>query len=621
MKKCCLLLLLSFLPILSYSQSLKAYFPYYRSVQQAQNLSFDELSDVIYAFALLEADGSITILEENLFLALKTAASQHPTKLHMGIGGWGLSQNFSSVVGNSNLRAQFVQNALNLCIEHNLAGIDLDWEFPSDNDAPALHNLLTEMKAAFSGGGYELSIAVGGEEGHKRGYTTASIQVPDFIHIMSYDGPNHATIAQMVGFYDRWIQFGAAPEKIVMGVPFYGRCAGEASFADISTSNPAQAYHQDSFNGYCYNGAPTLEAKVDSAMKWGAAGMMIWEVTHDRSDQYSLLTALNNQLEIHREANAGSLRVPNYQKKYGDSSFFMNVESTEPGNISWSIQSGNGISIDSNGWINIITTGITNIEVIRSGPNPDTANSQVTVNPRMLTYTAHPKSKNYLETNPILTFDISGFVNGENATNLTQAPTISTTATASSDIGIYPIVFSGGQDPHYSFQFSSAILSIYPIPASVQITSADEAEQGSLHSLTATCNSGGSVSWEFIPDDGNGLLYFETQFIALKAGNGIFKATCAAAGNYSQTFEEQWFTITPFSLFIEREPIVVIFEGNNLKLTSSKKTAIRVKTQHGQVLFDGIVAGRRHVELPKNFGFIIIEEGKDKPGLKFAPQH
>lgn len=619
MKKCYLLLLLGLLPVLSYSQSLKAYFPYYRSIQQAQNLAFDEITDVIYAFALLEADGSITVLEENLFLALKDASAQHPTKLHMGIGGWGLSYNFSGVVNNPSIRAQFVQNALAICQQHQLGGIDLDWEFPADSDAPALHNLLTELKAALSGGGYELSIAVGGEEGHKRGYTTASIQVPDFIHIMSYDGPNHATIAQMADFHQRWIQFGAAPEKIVMGVPFYGRCAGEASFADISNPNPAQAYQQDYFNGYCYNGAPTLEAKVDSSMNWGAAGMMIWEVTHDRTDQYSLLTALHNRLEIFRAANAGSLHVPNYQKTYGDASFMLEVESTEPGNITWSIQTGNSISINPSGLVQVLSTGVSSIEVIRSGANPDTTYSQITVSPRILNYTAHPKSKNYLETNPVLTYDVSGFANGENESYLANVPSISTAATQNSDIGLYPIEFSGGQDHHYSFNYSSALISIYAIPASVQITSPDEVEQASLHSLTATCSSGGYVSWEFIPYDGNGVVYFETQFLALKAGNGIFKASCAATGNYTQTVEEQWFTITPFSLF-SQEPIRVIFEGNSLNIVPSGKTELRVKSKQGIVLFDGVVEGTAQLELPNNFGFVIIEEGQ-KPALKYAPMH
>ena len=78
-----------------------------------------------------------------------------------------------------------------------------------------------------------------------------------------------------------------------------------------------------------------------------------------------------------------------------------------------------------------------------------------------LTVTAENKTKTYGDANPTLTFTYSGFVNGDDASVLLGAPTLSTTA-ASSNVGDYPITIAQGtlQAMNYAFTFVNGTLTI-----------------------------------------------------------------------------------------------------------------------------------------------------------------
>ena len=52
---------------------------------------------------------------------------------------------------------------------------------------------------------------------------------------------------------------------------------------------------------------------------------------------------------------------------------------------------------------------------------------------------------------PALTATYSGFVNGNTASSLTTQPALTTTATAASPVGTYPITASGAASPNYTY--------------------------------------------------------------------------------------------------------------------------------------------------------------------------
>jgi len=77
---------------------------------------------------------------------------------------------------------------------------------------------------------------------------------------------------------------------------------------------------------------------------------------------------------------------------------------------------------------------------------------------------ADDQSKNQGQVNPALTISYSGFVNGETATVLDTTPTASTTASASSPAGTYPITLVGGADHNYVFTLQDGTLTVVFAP-------------------------------------------------------------------------------------------------------------------------------------------------------------
>jgi uncharacterized repeat protein (TIGR01451 family) len=72
-------------------------------------------------------------------------------------------------------------------------------------------------------------------------------------------------------------------------------------------------------------------------------------------------------------------------------------------------------------------------------------NGTVLVNKKALSLTAENKSRAYGAANPALTFTTSGFIAGDNLANSTTgSPGLSTTATATSPVGTYPITITQG---------------------------------------------------------------------------------------------------------------------------------------------------------------------------------
>jgi GH18 family chitinase len=296
----------------SFGQMVKGYFPYYRSIAQANAVNYSQLTDVIYAFADLDANGNLTIRgpggigDLSLFNAIKTNCNNNGVRLWVAIGGWGLSGNFPTVAGNATRRTTLANACLNLCTTHGLAGIDIDWEFPGAADAANYTAMLAAIKGTL-GSTYKLSAALGGEsftyscvnQGHAVGVEPAAFTHLDFFNIMSYDAPscfaNHTSLDFMQRSMDGWFAKGCPYEKMIPGIAFYARCAAVVEYNVFSNSAPATYFNDTDgiYNGYCYDSKPTIEAKTNWAMcVKGAPGMMVWELSQDRSDAYALLPVM-----------------------------------------------------------------------------------------------------------------------------------------------------------------------------------------------------------------------------------------------------------------------------------------------------------------------------------------
>lgn len=180
-------------------------------------------------------------------------------------------------------------------------------------------------------------------------------------------------------------------------------------------------------------------------------------------------------------------------RKYGDPAFALTATSSSGLGITYS-SSNQTVATISGSSLTVRFPGTSDITARQAG-NATYAPARyirpLTVGKADLTFTADNKSRPYLQTNPELTYTITGFVLGENQSVLDELPVISTTAAQNSPGGDYPITFTGGSDNNYNYVFVNGILTVTRIDQTITFTSyPDKLRVGETKTLSATSTSG-----------------------------------------------------------------------------------------------------------------------------------
>jgi gliding motility-associated-like protein len=104
------------------------------------------------------------------------------------------------------------------------------------------------------------------------------------------------------------------------------------------------------------------------------------------------------------------------------------------------------------------------IGTVSSGANYDLSfvSADLSITQKTITITADAKSKVYGEANPALTFQYSGWLNGDDSEDLTTKPSVSTTVSVTSPVDVYTggITVSDGLDENYNFSYNAADFSV-----------------------------------------------------------------------------------------------------------------------------------------------------------------
>ncbi|MGP0063297.1 MAG: beta strand repeat-containing protein [Isosphaeraceae bacterium] len=98
--------------------------------------------------------------------------------------------------------------------------------------------------------------------------------------------------------------------------------------------------------------------------------------------------------------------------------------------------------------------------------------ASLSITPAPLTIAANDASKVYGAPIPTLTASYSGFVNGDTAASLEVLPSLSTSATSSSPVGVYPINISGAVDGNYTITYVPGTLGVDKAGTSATVTGA-----------------------------------------------------------------------------------------------------------------------------------------------------
>lgn len=288
------------------------YFPSW-SGNKLDRIQFDIVTHINYAFAIPTPDGSLLPLENpDIARTLIAQAHANNVKVLLAVGGWEYNgtplENTFVQATNTDAKIQKFANAImDMVREYGFDGVDMDWEHPRHGE-PSQYQyeklMLTLSNMCKSENKLLTSAVLSGVSPDgiiywdSAAHTDAVLNAVDWINVMAYDGGDgerHSSydFAVNCGLYWRDTR-NMPPEKVVLGVPFYGRPSW-ASYDQILQANP-EAYKTDTsmINGMLahYNGIPTIKAKTSWA-KQNVGGIMIWELSQDTSDRSkSLLSAI-----------------------------------------------------------------------------------------------------------------------------------------------------------------------------------------------------------------------------------------------------------------------------------------------------------------------------------------
>lgn len=284
---------------------------------------WDKLSHLGLVFALPRPDGSLdTSALDALVGPAVSAAHAHGVKVAVAIGGArGYDDAFQRIAESDDRLARFTREVSSWVQRHGLDGVDIDWEFwtrqaklqQAGNDpveSRQLVRLLAALRAALpSEVQLSASIFAGPWAGPQ--YLPEIQQHVDFVNLMAFDFTGRWD-SSAVGHHADFDTFqlalkdvvarGFAREKIVAGIPFYGkRFAGQRNrevqdlpYRSLLPALRAQGVPLErGVLDDTYFETPDLVArKAQLARRHGLGGLMLFELSMDSQEpDASLLDA------------------------------------------------------------------------------------------------------------------------------------------------------------------------------------------------------------------------------------------------------------------------------------------------------------------------------------------
>ncbi|GIC89051.1 uncharacterized protein Aud_005452 [Aspergillus udagawae] len=275
-------------------------------------------------------------------------------KVFIAIGGWAYNDpgptatTFSDLAASIEKQKTFFKSLVRFLATYNFDGIDLDWEYPVADDRSGrpedyknLPILLKNLKAALknTGGRDGLSITLPASYWYLQHFDVKQIsQHIDFLNVMTYDMHGnwdkgnkwlgaylnaHTNLTEIKNSMDLLWRNDIPPEKVVLGMAFYGRaftvvdracttpgclfasgaepgdCSSEVGILMISEIEKVikekslkptlykdaavkVAAWDDQWVGY--DDADTFQLKADFARSQCLGGVMVWAISHDLLD-------------------------------------------------------------------------------------------------------------------------------------------------------------------------------------------------------------------------------------------------------------------------------------------------------------------------------------------------
>ncbi|BGP15861.1 Chitinase 4 [Rhodosporidiobolus nylandii] len=334
-----------------------------------EHVPVDDLTHILYSFAEVKEDGEVKLTDAwsdeqihyandswndvgtNLYgnlkqLYLLKQRARH-LKIMLSIGGWTYSENgrFARPISTPAGKAKFVGTAVKLVEDYGLDGLDVDFEYPqNDKEAQDYIELLKglregldalQQKLGVNGEhGFELSIAAPcGPDNIAKLRIREMDQYLSFWNLMAYDysgswdqianhqanlfSPNPGSLStdRAIRMFTDPQKGGVAVDKLVLGIPLYGRSflstdgpgtpfsgvgqgsweAGSYDYKALPLPGSAKSFDPhlvaaSSFNPstrefISYDTAQSAAAKAEFICVNGLRGGMYWELSGDKKPE------------------------------------------------------------------------------------------------------------------------------------------------------------------------------------------------------------------------------------------------------------------------------------------------------------------------------------------------
>ncbi|PSL42900.1 gliding motility-associated-like protein [Chitinophaga niastensis] len=337
-----------------------------------------------------------------------------------------------------------------------------------------------------------------------------------------------------------------------------------------STANPAATF---TYSGFVNSEDASVITGTINATYGGNAGSPAgtYAITTDVSGasaaNYSLSGA-NGTLTITPQPQTITFTAPT-NVTYGAAPLTLPLNTDAGVAIVYNVVS--GPATVSGNTLTITGAGDVTITANQPGDGNHAAAAQVsqtfTVAKAVLIVAGNDKSKPYKQPNPVLDYTITGFVNGDNSSVVSNIPDISTTADINSNVGAYPILVSIGtlSAANYSFSFTNGNLIVVKAAQTITFPNLTTKAYGSApFDPGATSDGGLPITYSII-----GPATISGNILTI-TGAGSITVTAQQSGdpNYNAaTPVLRGFSVTKAMLIIKPDDKQRLFGQNNPVLT------------------------------------------------------
>ena len=275
------------------------------------------VTHINYAFGHVnDTFNGVRINNEERLKQIVSLKEQKPElKVLLSIGGWG-SGRFSEMAADEQNRLSFAKDCQRIVQEFGLDGIDIDWEYPtnsaanissSPDDTDNFTLLMRDIRQAI---GPDKLLTLASVASAEYINFRAILDYIDFVNIMSYDMANapkhHAPLyrASISGWLTcdeavkSHIDSGVPTERLVLGMPFYGRggkIMRNHDYRDIDfsgeyieqwndTAKVPYLINKEGIMVLGFDNVRSLSIKCEYIFEKGLLGGMYWEYSCDNDN-------------------------------------------------------------------------------------------------------------------------------------------------------------------------------------------------------------------------------------------------------------------------------------------------------------------------------------------------